>query len=63
MKDNNKEKVDLSLDNEEFFKRYGRKKIIATFTLGCPQVKANMIPLTPCVERFGWHGKKSRFLI
>lgn len=30
------EKVDLSLDNEEFFKRYGRKKIVSTFTLGCP---------------------------
>ena len=36
MKENNREKVDLSLDSEEFFKRYGRKKIVSTFTLGCP---------------------------
>lgn len=43
MEKNNREKVDLSLDNEEFFKRYGRKKIVSTFTLGCPRVNQNMI--------------------
>lgn len=30
-----KEKVDLSLDNEEFIKRYGRKKTVAISTVGC----------------------------
>lgn len=29
------EKVDLTLDNEEFYKTYGRKKSISIFTLGC----------------------------
>ncbi|MHB8061915.1 MAG: hypothetical protein ACYDG2_04650 [Ruminiclostridium sp.] len=28
------ERVDLSLNNEEFFSRYGHKKIISTCTLG-----------------------------
>lgn len=63
MKKNNREKVDLSLDNEEFFKRYGRKKIVSTFTLGCPKVKENMIALMPCVERHGAHGKKNLILM
>lgn len=31
---NENEKVDLSLSNEEFYKRYGRKKIVSLFTLG-----------------------------
>ncbi|RCX18405.1 threonylcarbamoyladenosine tRNA methylthiotransferase MtaB [Anaerobacterium chartisolvens] len=34
MKDNNG-KVDLSLDGEEFFRQYGRKKTVGMFTLGC----------------------------
>ncbi|GMQ56803.1 tRNA (N(6)-L-threonylcarbamoyladenosine(37)-C(2))-methylthiotransferase MtaB [Vallitalea sediminicola] len=35
MKDINIEKVDLSLSNEEFYKRYKRKKLVSTHTLGC----------------------------
>lgn len=34
MDNNINEKVDLSLSNEEFYKRYGRKKIVSLFTLG-----------------------------
>lgn len=43
---NNDEKIDISLDNIEFERRYGRKKIISIFTLGCPQVNINMIATT-----------------
>lgn len=35
MKENNKEQVDISLDSQAFYKRYGRKKIVCTLTLGC----------------------------
>jgi len=35
MEKNNKEWVNLSLDEDAFFRKYGRKKIVATYTLGC----------------------------
>lgn len=31
----NNEKADLTLSSEEFYKRYGRKKTVGMFTLGC----------------------------
>lgn len=31
-----RQKEDVSLQTEEFLKAYGRKKIVAAFTLGCP---------------------------
>lgn len=35
MIENNNERVDLSLDANSFYKKYGRKKIMSTLTLGC----------------------------
>lgn len=54
MDKNNNEKVDLSLDNEEFYKRYGRKKIIAAFTLGCKVNQYETEALTGMFEKAGY---------
>lgn len=35
MKDIKEEKVDLRLSHDAFYKKYGRKKIVSTYTLGC----------------------------
>lgn len=35
MENKKREKIDLSLDGETFYKKYGRKKIMSTYTLGC----------------------------
>ena len=54
MEKNNREKVDLSLDNEEFFKRYGRKKIVSTFTLGCKVNQYETEAMTELFEKEGY---------
>lgn len=41
--------VDLSLSNEEFYSKYGRKKIISTITLGC---KVNQYETESMIEMF-----------
>lgn len=43
------ERIDLSLSSEEFYKKYGRKKIISTFTLGC---KVNQYETEAMAELF-----------
>ncbi|SHK14481.1 tRNA (N(6)-L-threonylcarbamoyladenosine(37)-C(2))-methylthiotransferase MtaB [Tepidibacter formicigenes] len=49
MENKNREKVDLSLDAETFYKKYGRKKTISTFTLGC---KVNQYETEAMIELF-----------
>jgi threonylcarbamoyladenosine tRNA methylthiotransferase MtaB len=53
---NNNEKADLTLSSEEFYKRYGRKKTVGMFTLGCPRVKVNMIATKHCKYKHNPHG-------
>lgn len=47
-----KEKVDLTLSSEEFYKRYGRKKTISTYTLGC---KTNQYETDALMDLFFKH--------
>ncbi|MEG2198723.1 MAG: tRNA (N(6)-L-threonylcarbamoyladenosine(37)-C(2))-methylthiotransferase MtaB, partial [Anaerovorax sp.] len=42
-------KVDLSLDRDEFNQKYGRKKSLSTFTLGC---KVNQYETQALKEKF-----------
>ncbi|SHG90934.1 tRNA (N(6)-L-threonylcarbamoyladenosine(37)-C(2))-methylthiotransferase MtaB [Tepidibacter thalassicus] len=56
MENKNREKVDLSLDAEAFYKKYGRKKTISIFTLGC---KVNQYETEAMMELF----KKSSYEI
>ena len=49
MEKNTTEKVDLRLDSNEFYKKYGRKKIVSMFTLGC---KVNQYETEAMTEMF-----------
>ena len=48
------EKADLSLDNNEFFKCYGRNKTVATYTLGCKVNQYETEALTEIFENAGY---------
>ncbi len=54
MEDNNTE-VDLSLKNEEFYRRYGREKTVGMYTLGC---KVNQYETEAMMELFQQRGYK-----
>ena len=54
MDKNINEKIDLSLSNKEFFKRYGRKKIVSTFTLGCKVNQYETEAMTEAFESAGY---------
>lgn len=47
--DINSGRADVSLDNEEFFRRYGRSKTVAAYTLGC---KVNQYETEALLELF-----------
>ena len=61
------EKVDLSLDNEDFFERYGRKKIVSMFTLGCKVNQYESEAVSSLLEKAGYEivdeGKKADIYI
>ncbi len=42
-------KIDLSLNKEDFYKKYGRKKTVSLFTLGC---KVNQYETEAITEQF-----------
>jgi len=47
-------KVDLSLTHGEFFKKYGRKKIISVFTLGCKVNQYESEAVSSLLEEAGY---------
>ncbi|MGE4284488.1 MAG: tRNA (N(6)-L-threonylcarbamoyladenosine(37)-C(2))-methylthiotransferase MtaB [Clostridia bacterium] len=49
MIENNNEKFNLALDSEEFYKKYGQKKAVSIFTLGC---KVNQYETEAMIELF-----------
>lgn len=51
---NNNEKVGLTLDNEEFYRRYGRKKTVGMFTLGCKVNQYETEAMTELFEDSGY---------
>jgi len=54
MNNNEIEKVDLALSNEEFYKRYGRKKTVGTYTLGCKVNQYETEAVTEIFENAGY---------
>ncbi len=53
MEDATINRVDLRLNNKEFYKKYGRKKIISTYTLGC---KVNQYETEAMEQKFESEG-------
>lgn len=50
------QKVDLTLENDAFLNKYGRKKVVSTYTLGC---KVNQYETEAMVEMFEKAGYES----
>lgn len=50
----NNGKVELDMDNEEFYKIYGRKKLVALFTLGCKVNQYETEALAGIFEKAGY---------
>jgi len=48
------EKVDLSLTNEEFLKKYGRKKTVGVYTLGCKVNQYDSEAVSNLLEEAGY---------